>query len=188
MTHIGWRFALWRRGTWRKRFTRCLQCGCPNPRGTYLVIGYRHIYPVCGHHMDDDYATLQLAYWNANRKSLDSKAEKKNTLHQRRGKFMTLTVRQQLLIILGRAPKSMTCVQLVAVLNKTFSTHRSSATISSALKKMHDEQLVARIDNAGKRGGYAYKLSRGGMGWYIGLVAKLTFTNFSEAVRSIVEQ
>ena len=76
MTHIGWRFALWRRGTWRKRFTRCLQCGCPNPRGTYLVIGYRHIYPVCGHHMDDDYATLQLAYWNANRKKLGLESRK----------------------------------------------------------------------------------------------------------------
>jgi predicted transcriptional regulator len=101
---------------------------------------------------------------------------------------MTLTIRQQLLIILGRSPKSMTCAQLVAELNKIFSTHLSSATVASALKKMHDEQLVARIDNAGKRGGYAYKLSFGGIGWYIGLVAKQAFTNFSEAVRSIVEQ
>jgi len=80
--HIGWRLALWWHGVWRKRFIRCLQRGCPNPRGEHLMIGYRHVYPVCGHHMGDDYATLQVAYWNANRKKLglESRKEKQYIL------------------------------------------------------------------------------------------------------------
>jgi len=101
---------------------------------------------------------------------------------------MTLTVRQQLLLILGRSTSAITCAQLVTELNKTFPTHRSSATVSSALKKMYDDKLVARIDSAGKRGGYGYKLTLSGRGWYAGILAKQTFANFFEAVRSIVEQ
>ena len=101
---------------------------------------------------------------------------------------MTFTVRQQLLLILGRSTPAMTCAQLVVELNKAFPTHRSSATVSSALKKMYDEKLVARIDNTGKHNEYGYKISFGGMGWYIALVAKRIFATFSEAVRSIVEQ
>ena len=83
MKHIGWRLALWWHGVWRKRFVRCLQCGCPNQRGSVMLTGgYRRVYPVCGHNFDDDIVTLRVVEWNKNieKFGLKSRKEKQYTL------------------------------------------------------------------------------------------------------------
>ena len=76
----------------------------------------------------------------------------------------------------------MTCAQIVADIKD-----KSSATVSSALKKMYDDNMVTRT-KCGPRGGFGYKLTFLGVAFYLGVMSQKAFHNFSEALRSIVVQ
>jgi DNA-binding HxlR family transcriptional regulator len=89
---------------------------------------------------------------------------------------MKFTVRQQLLHALGRSGKTMTCAQLVAETKDI-----SSATVSSALKKMYDDKLVSRVAGTGPRKGYGYKLTQLGTIFYFGIMMKVGLLNISKA-------
>jgi len=85
------------------------------------------------------------------------------------------TIRELLLIELGRDMSTMTSTQLAKAVGY------SSATVSSLLKKMHNDALLYLSAGFGPRGGVGYRLSPWGRLAFVGLRFQQGFANMAKA-------